>query len=109
MDRGDFYHVDLNPIKGREQSGPRYVLIVSPREFNRLSTQLVCPITQGGNFARDLGFAVSLSGIGTNAQGVVLCNQPRVLDLQRRGATFVEKVPPAVIDEVIAKLATLLE
>jgi mRNA interferase ChpB len=51
----------------------------------------------------------SISGSGTNAQGIVLCNQPRVLDLQRRGASFVEKVPPVIIDEVIAKLLTLLE
>jgi mRNA-degrading endonuclease toxin of MazEF toxin-antitoxin module len=109
MDRGDIYHVSLDPIIGREQAGPRYVLIVSPREFNRFGTPLVCPITQGGNFARDRGFAVSLSGSGTDAQGVVLCNQPRVLDLQRRGATFVEKVPPVILDEVIAKLLTLLE
>src|SRR5271166_5163221 len=101
MDRGDIYHVSLDPTQGREQSGPRYVLIVSPREFNRLGTPLVCPITQGGNFARDRGFAVSLSGTGTNAQGVVLCNQPRVLDLHSRGASFVEKVAPTVIDVVI--------
>lgn len=109
MDRGDIYHVSLDPIKGREQAGTRYVLIVSPREFNRLGTPLVCPITQGGNYARDRGFAVSLSGTGTNAQGVVLCNQPRVIDLQSRSATFVEKAPPVIIDEVIAKLQTLLE
>jgi mRNA-degrading endonuclease toxin of MazEF toxin-antitoxin module len=109
MDRGDIYHVDLNPAKGREQAGPRYVIIVSPREFNRLGTPLVCPITQGGNFARDRGFAVSLSGAGTNAQGVVLCNQPRVLDLQGRRATFSERAPQAIIDDVIAKVMTLLE
>src|ERR1700687_5762104 len=104
MDRGDIYNVDLNPIKGREQAGKRYILIVSPQAFNRLGTPLVCPITQGGDFARDRGFAVSLSGLGTNTQGVVLCNQPRVLDLQSRGATFVEKVPQVIIEEVIAKL-----
>src|SRR6202140_838797 len=109
MDRGDIYHVDLNPAKGREQAGPRYVLIVSPREFNQLGPPLVCPITQGGNFARDRGFAVSLSGAGTNAQGVVLCTQPRVLDLQNRGGSFVEKAPAVIIDEVIARLQTLLE
>jgi hypothetical protein len=39
----------------------------------------------------------------------VLCNQPRILDLQNRRATFVEKVPSVIIDEVIAKLLTLLE
>jgi mRNA interferase ChpB len=109
MDRGDIYHVSLDPIRGREQAGKRYVIIVSPRAFNRLGTPLVCPITQGGNFARDQGFAVSLSGVGTSTQGVVLCNQPRVLDLQDRGATFAEKVPQVIVDEVIAKLQTLLE
>jgi mRNA interferase ChpB len=109
MDRGDIYHVSLDPIQGREQAGKRYVLIVSPREFNRLGTPLVCPITQGGNFARGYGFAVSLSGVGTRTQGVVLCNQPRVLDLQQRGAAFAEKAPPVIVDEVIAKIQTLLE
>jgi len=109
MDRGDIYHVSLDPTQGREQAGRRYVLIVSPREFNRFGTPLVCPITQGGNFARDKGFAVSLSGLGTRTQGVVLCNQPRVLDLQTRHATFAEKAPQVIIDEVIAKLGTLLE
>lgn len=109
MERGDIYLVNFNPIQGREQAGRRYVLIVSPREFNLLGTPLVCPITQGGNFARNLGFAVSLSGVGTIAQGVVLCNQPRVLDLQRREATFIERSPQVIVDEVIAKLMTLLE
>ena len=108
-DRGDIYHVDLNPIHGREQAGRRYVLVVSPRDFNRLGTPLVCPITLGGNFARDRGFAVPLNGAGTATQGVVLCNQPRVLDLQSRRAGFVEKAPPVIVDEVIARLLTLLE
>jgi mRNA-degrading endonuclease toxin of MazEF toxin-antitoxin module len=109
VDRGDIYHVNLNPISGREQAGARYVLVVSPREFNRLGTALVCPISQGGNFARHAGFAVSLTGTGTNAQGVVLCNQARTLDLQARKATFSEKLHQSVTDEVIAKLLTLLE
>jgi len=109
MDRGDIYNVNLNPIQGREQAGKRYVLIVSPQEFNLLGTPLVCPITQGGNFARSKGFAVSLSGAGTITQGVVLCHQPRVLDLQARGGAFTEKVPQFIIDEVIGRLLTLLE
>ena len=109
MERGDIFHVDLNPIKGREQAGGRYVLVVSPKAFNNLGTPLVCPITQGGQFARHTGFAVSLSGVGINTQGVVLCNQPRVLDLQARGARFIERVPDFIMDEVLAKLQTLIE
>jgi len=79
VERGDVFHVDLNPVQGREQVGARYVVIVSPKAFNILGTPLVCPSTQGGNFARHAGFAVSLSGAGTETQGVVLCNQMRVL------------------------------
>jgi mRNA-degrading endonuclease toxin of MazEF toxin-antitoxin module len=52
---------------------------------------------------------VSLSGTGTQTQGIVLCNQARVLDLQARKARFVEKVPEFIIDEVLAKLLTLIE
>ena len=95
MERGDIFHVDLNPIQGREQGGARYVLIVSTKAFNLLGTPLVCPITQGGNFARHAGF--------------VLCNQPRVLDLRARRARFIEKAPDFITDEVLAKLSTLIE
>jgi mRNA interferase ChpB len=109
MDRGDIYHVDLDPTKGKEQQGARYVLIVSPRDFNRGGTSFVCPITQGGNYARSQGFAVSLSGAGTNAQGVILCNQPRTLDIAARGGRFSGKAPEYIVDEVIAKLQTLLD
>jgi mRNA-degrading endonuclease toxin of MazEF toxin-antitoxin module len=109
LDRGDIYHVDLNPISGREQAGSRYVLIVSPRAFNNPGTPLVCPITQGGDLARRAGYAVSLGGAGTKTQGIVLCSQPRVLDLQARGGRFVEKAPDFIMDEVLARLATLIE
>lgn len=52
MERGEAYHVNLDPIQGHEQAGPRFVLIVTRRPFNDLGTPLVCPITQGGEFAR---------------------------------------------------------
>ena len=109
MERGDVYRVSLDPINGREQAGSRYVLIVTRRVFNNLGTPLVCPITQRGEFARSAGFAVPLSGSGTKTQGVVLCNQPRVLDLKTRGARFVERVPDFIIEEVLARLAALIE
>ena len=101
MDRGDIFHVKLDPIEGREQTGARYVLVVSAKSFNVLGTPLICPITHGGNFARHAGFAVSLSGAGTITQGVVLCNQPRVLDLQARKGRFIEKAPEFILDEVL--------
>jgi mRNA-degrading endonuclease toxin of MazEF toxin-antitoxin module len=109
VNRGDVYHVDLNPTHGREQPGSRFVPIVSPREFNLLGTPLVCPITQGGNFARHAGFAVSLNGAGMRTVGVVLCNQARVVDLQVRQARFIETAPTFIVEEVLARLSTLID
>lgn len=109
MNRGDIYHVTLDPVAGSEQRGARLVMIVTLAAFNRSGTALVCPITQGGDFARSRGFAVSLSSTGGEAQGVVLCNQPRTLDIAARRGRFVEKAPTYIVDEVIAKLQTLLD
>jgi mRNA interferase ChpB len=102
VQRGDIFHVNLDPVEGREQAGARFVLIVSPRAFNLLGTPLVCPITQGGSFARHAGFAVTLNGAGLQTQGVVLCNQPRILDLQTRKARFIERAPGFITDQVLA-------
>jgi mRNA-degrading endonuclease toxin of MazEF toxin-antitoxin module len=109
MERGDIWHVDLNPTQGREQANPRYVLIVTPAAFNRLGTPIVAPITTGGDFARSAGFAVSLSGAGTKAVGVVLCHQLRALDLKARNGRFVEAVPTFIVEDVLARIQPLFE
>ncbi|MGE0810080.1 MAG: type II toxin-antitoxin system PemK/MazF family toxin [Immundisolibacter sp.] len=110
MERGDVYLVSLDPTSGHEQQGTRPVLIVSPGAFNRLTkTPVVLPITTGGNFARTAGFAVSLMGAGTQTTGVVRCDQPRALDIGARRGRKLESVPARVMDDVLAKLAVLLE
>ncbi len=110
MDRGDIYLVSLDPTSGHEQRGTRPVLVISPGAFNRLTkTPVVLPITSGGNFARTAGFAVSLSGAGTQTIGVIRCDQPRALDLGSRKARKLESIPSAIIDEVLARLSTILE
>jgi mRNA interferase ChpB len=108
-DRGDILHIDLEPVRGREQRGKRYILVLSISDFNRFGLVLACPITQGGEFAREHGFAVSLSAAGTAAQGAVLCHQLRVLDFKERGARFVEALEAGVVEEVLARSRTLLD
>ena len=110
MDRGDICLVDLDPTSGHEQRGTRPVLVVSPAAFNRLTkTPVVVPIIGGGGFARTAGFAVSLMGAGTRTTGAVRCDQPRAIDLGARHARKLESVPATIMDEVLARLATLLE
>jgi mRNA interferase ChpB len=70
---------------------------------------LACPITQGGEFAREHGFAVSLSGAGTLTQGVVLCHQARTLDYKERNSRFLETLPKDTVEEVLARVRTLVD
>ncbi len=110
MKRGEIWLMGLDPAEGHEQKGRRPVLIVSPDAFNRVTkVPVVLPITSGGSFARTAGFAVSLSGAGTATTGVIRCDQPRALHLGARQGRRLETVPAAVLDEVLAKLVTILE
>jgi len=102
--------VGLDPTPGHEQRGRRPVLIVSPEAFNRVTkVPVVVPITSGGRFARTAGFAVQLTGAGIKTTGVVRCDQPRALDLGARRAKMLEALPSTIVDEVLAKLATIFE
>ena len=107
--RGDIWLVNLNPTAGREQQGLRPVLVVSDATFNRLGLTVVCPITQGGQQSRFAGFAVTLMGSGSETQGVVMCNQPRTIDMQARQGRWIERVAPGLLSEVMARLQAVFE
>ena len=110
MERGDIYLVSLDPTAGHEQQGKRPVLVISPGKFNRLTgVPVVLPITTGGSFARTAGFAVPLTGAGTQTTGVVRCDQPRALDLRARGGRKLEMAPERIVDEVLGKVGPLFE
>lgn len=108
MKRGDIYLVSLDPTHGREQRGRRPVVVISPEAFNRTTRlPIVLPITTGGDFAKRIGFAVPIEGGKT--KGVVRCDQPRVLDTEARGGRKVDALSDAVLADVIARVATILE
>lgn len=107
--RGEIWSANLNPTEGREQQGLRPLLVISSKEFNRLGLCVVCPITQGGFQSRFAGFAVTLMGAGTQTQGVVMCNQPRTIDLAARAGRFVENVGADILDEVLARTQAIFD
>ena len=109
FDRGDVVSVPLDPAIGHEQRGTRPALVLTTKEFNRLGGVLVAPITQGGEFSRYAGFAVSLMGTGCKTQGVALLNKIRMLDLEARKARKIERVPQAVLDDALGRLNALFD
>jgi mRNA interferase MazF len=104
-ERGDIIQLELNPRTGSEQAGYRPAIVISPLAYNRISNiLLVCPIT-----SRKKGwpFEVELPG-QMQTHGVVLVDQLRAVDSSARKAVFVEKSPPELIDEVLARLEPLI-
>ena len=104
-DAGDLVWLTFDPQAGREQSGRRPALVVSPAQYNRKSgLALVCPIT---SHMKGYPFEVPLPE-GLPISGVVLSDHLKSLDWTQRRADFVVRAPGDVISEVLARLAPLL-
>jgi len=104
-DAGDLIWTDFDPRTGREQSGRRPALVLSPVAFFR-STRfaIVCPIT---SHIRPFPTSVILPP-GLPVVGEILTSHLRSIDTQARGVGFAgARVPPAVLADVRAKLAAL--
>lgn len=66
--------------------------------FNRVcSLTMVCPITHTD---KNHPFHVRLDD-RTKTDGVILCDQARMLDLNSRQASFVETVPTDILTEAV--------
>jgi len=105
-DAGDLIWTDFDPRVGREQSGRRPALVVSPIEFWRASEfAIVCPITQR---VRPFGTSVVLPP-GFPIAGEILTGHVRSIDTLARPLRFTgARVPTDTLDDVRSKLAALI-
>lgn len=104
--RGDLVWLQFDPQSGHEQRGRRPALVVSPQAYNgRVGLALVCPVTAQ---VKGYPFEVALPGSG-KVSGVVLADQLKSLDWSARQVQRIEPAPPDVVEEVLAKVLTLLE
>jgi len=103
--RGDVVWIDMQPQVGHEQSGRRPAIVLSPKSYNgKVGLALLCPITTQ---IKGYPFEVIIPS-GLKVAGVVLSDQVKSLDWKIRDAEFCDKVPEAVVLEIIKKLETLL-
>jgi len=104
-DRGHIIYLNFSPHKGHEQGFSRPALVVSPIRYNRVSSlALMCPITTK---VKGLRFEVPLAE-GMQTSGVVLSDQIKSFDWKARQVKFIEKAPLELVDDVLAKVETLL-
>jgi len=103
-ERGDIVFTNFDPSAGHEQAMKRPALVLSPGIFNaKVGLALVAPITSR---VRGHGFEVMVNG--KKMTGVVLCQQIKMIDYQARGVRLIEKSPPDVLADVLAKVRTLV-
>ena len=104
-DVGDLIWLEFDPQSGHEQAGKRPGLVLSPAAYNGPSgLVIVCPVT---NQAKGYPFEVPLPP-GLRVRGVILADQVISLDWKARKASKSDVAPKEVMEDVLAKLSTLL-
>lgn len=102
--RGDIIKVNFNPVSGHEQGFFRPALVMNdipiPGNLN-----IVFPITTK---EKSYPLEVELDD-RTISKGVILCFQPRALDLIARNAKFIEKAPDDIVETCYDYIKRLLE
>ncbi len=103
-DRGDIVWLNFEPQAGREQSGHRPALILSPQSYNKSTgLAIACPIT-----SQVKGYPFEVTVRASKSKGVILSDHVKSIDWRQREAKFVEKSHVDVLGEVLGKLTALL-
>ena len=105
-ERGDVVWLDFNPQTGREQSGRRPALVLSPKKYNqKVGLAIFCPIT---NQKKGYPFEVSIPN-GLPVSGVILSDQVKSLDWRRRNTAKICKLPSQTVERVLKRVKKLIE
>jgi mRNA interferase MazF len=115
--RGDVYYADMDPVRGREQSGRRPVVVVSADFLNRrdlVVTVVVGTTAKPGSAKYDTNVLVPAAESGLPRDTVFLCYQIRSVDPARfvdpkwNAARRMGHVPPHRLAEIDAALRLAL-
>ena len=105
-ERGDAIWIDFDPRRGREQSGHRPALILSPERFNReTNLAICCPITSRKS-RNQLELPLPA---GRKVKGTLLVHQVRSVDWRDRGARHIETLPNDIVENALKILDAILD
>ena len=100
---GDIVWLQFAPRAGHEKEGHRPALVISPAAYNgKTRLMLCCPLTTQ---IKGYPFEVTLQGTPAAA---VLADQVKSLDWVERKARYKEKVAPAELASVRARIVALV-
>jgi mRNA interferase MazF len=104
--RGDVVWLNFQPQTGKEQGGRRPAVVLSNSNYNKIvGLAIFCPITSK---VKGYPFEISLP-TGFPISGVVLVDQVKSLDWQKREAEFIGKLDEITIEEISSLLGKIIE
>ena len=104
-DRGDIVWLTFDPQAGHEPAGRRTALVLSPKAYNaKAGLALICPIT-----SHQKGYPFEVAPAKQRPSGVILADQVRSLDWSAERAEKVGRAVDETLQEVLAKIAALLQ
>jgi mRNA interferase MazF len=104
--RGDIVRLAFTPQAGHEQAGRRAAVVLTPARYNeKAGLAICCPIT---GQVKGYPFEVELPA-GLPVAGVVLADQVKGLDWRSRRATLIGRLPDAILEDLVLKLAAVLQ
>lgn len=104
--RGDVVWITLNPQAGREHSGRRPAVVLSPQAYNaNVGLAVLCPITSQ---VKGYPFEVRIPP-GLPVTGVILSDQAKSMDWRARKTEWICPLDAQTVAEVLGKLQTLLK
>jgi mRNA interferase MazF len=104
--RGDVVWLNFQPQTGKEQGGRRPAVVLSNSNYNKVvGLAIFCPITSK---VKGYPFEVPLPANFPIA-GVVLVDQVKSLDWQKREAEFIGKLDGITIEEISGLLGKIIE
>lgn len=105
LEQGDIILIDLNPTQGHEQKGKRPCIVLTQNHFYLNYMLGIAPITTKNKpFPLHIPLPHHLV-----TKGEILLEHHRMIDIEKRGFTFLETAPQELIHECSAKVKLLYE
>ena len=104
-DRGDLVWLIFDPQAGREQAGRRPALVLTPAAYNvKTGLSIMCPVA---SHRKGYPFEIGLTN-DLPVKGCVLSDYIKSVDWRERQATFIARVRPELLAQVLNRLGPLL-
>lgn len=105
--RGEIYWADLNPVRGREQSGRRPVLIISQDVFNQKGGTVIAIAITSKQPKVAFPLTLRLKSTRLPKSSWVKISQIRTLSTERLGKR-IDMIEPEELEEIIEGLLDIV-